>query len=107
MATKYCLVKLSKSLDVGFGTPVIYVPMHLPIGSNLDILTLGDHGKISSFSKSGKTVFVKFDKDVEKLGWNETTAQGCDADSLYVETLRAVELQQDLLQQDLRNLHGL
>ena len=31
-----------------------------------------------------KTVFVKFDKQVNKLGWDGTTAQGCTPTDLIV-----------------------
>ncbi len=60
---------------------VIYVPMHAH----------GDRGHpdcergcVSSVNAHG-TVFVKFNAQVARLGWDGTTAQGCDADDLLLE----------------------
>ena len=35
-----------------------------------------EDGRVSS--ENGYSVFVRFNKTVEKLGWDGTTSQGCD-----------------------------
>jgi len=32
----------------------------------------------------GGTVFVKFDKQIQRIGWADAQAQGCDPDSLVL-----------------------
>lgn len=39
-----------------------------------------ERGAVSS--KNGKYVFVRFDKQVEKFGWEGATSQSCNADDL-------------------------
>lgn len=58
---------------------VRYVPGH----------AYGDHhhpdcelGTVSSVSPTSGTVFVKFDKQVSRIGWEGTTAQGCNPEDL-------------------------
>lgn len=61
------------------GDRVRYIPGH----------AYGDHGHpdcetgcVSSVSANSGTIFVKFDKQVSRIGWDGTTAQGCDPESL-------------------------
>ncbi len=64
------------------GDRVIYVPNH----AEGDITHKGcERGKVSSVGSSG-TVFVRFDKQVEQFGWDDTTAQGCYPKSLVKES---------------------
>jgi len=39
-----------------------------------------EHGTVSS--KNDKYVFVKFDKQLAKFGWDGTTSQSCDPNDL-------------------------
>lgn len=59
---------------------VAYVPLH----ANGD---LGhpdvERGTVSS--KNEHNVFVKFDKQVKKFGWEGTTSQSCDPSDLVIE----------------------
>ena len=58
-------------------TRVIYIPTHAKGDrKHADC----EHGAVSSFN--GTTVFVKFDKQVANLGWEGTTAQGCNPNDL-------------------------
>ena len=59
---------------------VIYVPTHAHGNINHPDC---EHGKISSANE--KFVFVKFDKQVEKLGWNGTTSRSCRPEYLVEE----------------------
>lgn len=62
------------------GDRVIYVPLHAhgdPHHSDCE------HGTVSSLGRVGN-VFVKFDAQVKKLGWDQTTSQSCDADDLVL-----------------------
>lgn len=55
------------------GKRVAYIPMHAFGDPNhADV----EHGTISSVNH--KYVFVRFDHQVAKLGWEGTTAQACD-----------------------------
>ncbi len=40
-------------------------------------------GIVHSINSSG-TVFVKFDKQIQRIGWADAQAQGCDPDSLVL-----------------------
>jgi hypothetical protein len=76
----------------GKGTRVAYVPIH----ANGDITHPDvEHGTVSSSNEKG-TVFVKFDKQLLKFGWEGTTSQGCSPDSLVRifdhQTLHAVPM---------------
>lgn len=60
---------------------VAYIPSH----ANGDVSHADvEHGFVSSLSQNGKTVFVKFDRQLEKFGWDGTTSQGCDPSDLRV-----------------------
>lgn len=60
------------SLDeVEPGMRVAYVPTHAQWDRNVI-----ENGTVSS--KNSKFVFVKFDKQVSKFGWDGTTSQSCD-----------------------------
>lgn len=64
------------------GDRVLYVPNH----AYGDICHRDcERGTVSSISKSGETVFVKFDTAVSRIGWDGATAQGCYPDSLQLE----------------------
>lgn len=55
------------------GMLVWYVPTH----AHGDINHAdAEHGRVSSVNS--KFAFVKFDKQVAKLGWDGTTSQSCD-----------------------------
>jgi hypothetical protein len=60
------------------GDHVIYVPRHA-----YDNLEHPDcrRGEVSSVN--GHCVFVKFDEQVQKLGWDGTTSQGCQPTDLH------------------------
>ena len=60
------------------GMRVAYIPLRAHGDLNHDDV---EAGTISSINDKG-TVFVKFDKQLLKFGWEGTTSQGCDADSL-------------------------
>lgn len=59
------------------GDRVIYIPMHAE-GNRLH--SDCEWGIVSSVF--GKRVFVKFDKQVNKFGWDLTTSQACCPESL-------------------------
>lgn len=54
---------------------VAYVPAH----AQWDKSAI-EYGTVSS--KNDKYVFVKFDKQLEKFGWDGTTSQSCDPNDL-------------------------
>ena len=64
------------------GDRVIYVPMHA-YGDRTH--SDCEHGKVSSVSADGRTVFVRFDASVSRFGWDGTTAQACYPESLVHE----------------------
>lgn len=64
------------------GDRVIYVPNHA-FGNRCH--EDAEHGRITSFSKNGETVFVRFDKDVARLGWDSSTSKGCYPNTLVLE----------------------
>lgn len=43
-----------------------------------------EYGRISSHNQ--KYIFVKFDKQLDKFGWEGTTSQSCDPEDLIVIT---------------------
>lgn len=55
------------------GTKVVYKKM---IFSYLDM----EHGIVSS--KNEKYIFVKFQKQIDKFGWDGTTSQSCNPSDL-------------------------
>lgn len=62
------------------GDRVVYVPGH----------AFGDcdhpdceHGTVSSVGRVNN-VFVRFDKQVSKFGWDGTTSESCDVDDLRI-----------------------
>ncbi len=58
---------------------VVYIPLHaLGDINHPDV----EYGAVSSINS--KYVFVKFDKQVNKLGWEGTTSQSCDPDDLII-----------------------
>ena len=61
------------------GTRVRYVPIHAH-----DDRTHPDceDGAISSYNDTN--VFVKFDSAVGRLGWDQTTSQACDPETLIL-----------------------
>lgn len=66
--------------DFTKGQRVVYVPLH----AHGDLAHPDcERGAVSSVN--AKTVFVKFNKSVEKFGWDGATAQGCDPTSLEKE----------------------
>lgn len=69
-----------KPLDFAPGDRVIYVP---GIADGDPKHPACERGAVSSISTT--TVFVRFDKQVQKLGWHQTTAQGCDPRDLVKE----------------------
>lgn len=52
-----------------------------------------ERGSVSS--TNDKYVFVKFDKQVSKLGWDGTTSQSCSPDDLLIENV--LTIQEDFL----------
>lgn len=44
-----------------------------------------EHGSVSGVGGPPDTVFVKFDKQVERLGWDQTTSQSCRPEDLILE----------------------
>lgn len=59
------------------GMRVCYVPLHAHGDlSHKDV----ESGTVSS--NNGKNVFVKFDKQLAKFGWEGTTSQGCSPEDL-------------------------
>ena len=71
--------------DLNIGDRVTYVPYHANGDVNHPDV---EHGTISSIKNVSRTLvphytyFVRFDKQVERLGWEGTTAQGCKRDQL-------------------------
>lgn len=64
-------------MDFEFQTKVLYVPWHANDDlSHPDV----EAGQVSSWND--RVVFVKFDKQVAKLGWEGTTSQACDPQQL-------------------------
>ena len=63
------------------GDRVIYVPMHAHGDRKHPDC---EHGRVSSINAVGN-VFVRFDKQVARLGWDNTTSQSCDPLSLVLE----------------------
>lgn len=65
---------------------VAYVPNHIvpEYGKRENMLWHEEveRGTISSYND--KYIFVKFDKQVNVLGWNETTAQSCYPEDLVI-----------------------
>jgi hypothetical protein len=59
---------------------VAYVPTHA--GGDLGHKDV-ERGSISS--KNDRNVFVKFDKQVARLGWDGTTSQACSPEDLVAE----------------------
>lgn len=68
-ATKLTLEEIQPQMRVA------YVPFH----SEWDRSAI-EHGTVSS--KNDKYVFVKFDKQLTKFGWDGTTSQSCDPNDL-------------------------
>ena len=67
------------------GERVLYVPNHAHGNrAHPDC----ERGTVSSVSKDGSTVFVRFDASVARLGWDGATAQGCYPGSLVSEAIR-------------------
>ncbi len=63
------------------GMRVRYVPMH----ADGDITHEDcEDGTVSSVNRF--CVFVKFDKNLRRLGWEGTTSQGCNPDDLRIIT---------------------
>jgi len=60
---------------------VIYIPRH--VGKDR---SHPDCRRGSVSSVNDHYVFVRFDEQVSKLGWEGTTAQGCRPDQLEIET---------------------
>lgn len=60
------------------GDRVAYIPLHA--AGDLQHPDV-EWGKVSSIGRAGN-VFVKFDKQVHKLGWDGATSQSCDAGDL-------------------------
>lgn len=69
------------TINLTAGDRVVYVPLHAKGDVNHPDC---EHGRISSFGGIGN-VFVKFDAQVERLGWDGTTSQSCDACNLVKE----------------------
>lgn len=64
------------------GDRVIYVPTHAKGDITHEDCEVGT---VSSVNPYSETVFVRFDKQVEKFGFDQTTGQGC-----YTTDLRMV-----------------
>ena len=63
--------------DVKANMRVVYIPTHAFGDLNhADV----EHGKVSSFNQIN--VFVKFDKQLSKFGWEGTTSQACSPEDL-------------------------
>ena len=61
------------------GTRVAYIPNHANGDVNHPDV---EWGHVSSSNKSN--VFVKFDKQLDKFGWDGTTSQSCYPHTLYI-----------------------
>ena len=59
---------------------VIYIPGHAFGDKNHPDC---EHGAVSS--SNDKVVFVKFDRQLNKFGWNGTTSQACNPEDLIEE----------------------
>lgn len=59
------------------GMRVAYVPLHA--GDDINHPDV-EYGTVSS--TNDKNVFVKFDRQLKKFGWQGTTSQSCDPESL-------------------------
>jgi len=71
---------MAKLEDIRERQRVAYVPLH----ANGDLKHPDvERGAVSS--KNHVNVFVKFDKQVKKFGWEGTTAQACDPRDLVSE----------------------
>lgn len=68
-----------KTSDFKVRQRVAYVPLHADGDVSHPDTELGF---VSSVGE--KNVFVKFDDQLEKLGWDGTTSQACDPNSLYI-----------------------
>lgn len=68
-ATKLTLSEIQPKMRVA------YVPAH----AEWDKSAI-EYGTVSS--KNDKYVFIKFDKQLEKFGWDGTTSQSCDPNDL-------------------------
>ena len=55
---------------------------YVPFSSTRDIQHKDAESGIAS-SVTHTRVFVKFDKQIEKLGWNDTAAQACDPEDIF------------------------
>ena len=64
----------AKPEDFPAGSRVVYIPMHAQASRGRAHRDC-EHGKVSSINASN--VFVRFDAQVERLGWGDTTAQAC------------------------------
>ena len=69
-----------KLSDFKPGDRVVYVPNHAFGDKNHE-----DSIKGTVSSVNGYCVFVRFDQQVEKFGWEGTTAQGCQLRNLEKE----------------------
>ena len=65
--------------EARFGTRVIYIPGHAMGDRNHP-----DCEKGTVSSHNGVNIFVKFDKQLNRLGWDGTTSQSCSPDTLEV-----------------------
>jgi len=65
--------------DAQPNTRVIYIPLHANGDQNHPD---AERGTVSS--ANSKYVFVKFDKQLNKFGWEGTTSQSCDPNDLVI-----------------------
>ena len=76
------------------GARVAYVPTH----ANGDVKHPDvEFGVVSSVSENFTTVFVKFDKQVERLGAEEATAKGCYPEDLVLAEMSKSGLMKDAI----------
>lgn len=68
---------MTSPADFTAGDRVAYVPLHA--GGWIEHPDV-EYGTVSS--TNDVNVFVKFDKQLKKFGWQGTTSQSCDPDSL-------------------------
>lgn len=74
-----------KAEDFHHGDRVAYIPGH----AHGDITHPDvERGMVSS--NNGINVFVRFDKQVSRLGWDGTTSQSCSPDDLVKEKSQGV-----------------
>ena len=71
MTHKPLNIRAAKASDFKPGQRVEYVEFDGP----------ADPGTVSS--TNDKTVFVRFDRHVNKFGWDGATSQGCDPNDLH------------------------